>query len=415
MRLLRLAWRNLWRNRRRTIITMITITFGFALAIFAIGFGDGAHNQMIRSAISMGDGHLTIQPRGYLESPANGKVLADGGRLARDIGSATPGAGISPRITLQVLVSTAANSVGSAMQGLDVAADPHAEDFQEKVVRGEWLKANDDRGVAIGHRMAEKLKAKIGSKLVVMAGTDAGQVESRLARVRAIFKTGLMELDSFVVVGSLEFARHLLHPETYARGQEPATLLAVYLEREDDQDRVKNRIKSLELPANAVVLDWQEVMPQVVNFVIADDIGNYIWLVFILIMVAFGILNTILMSALERTREFGLLRALGLGGGHLLALVLIETVLLALISVAAGWLVGGSLHLYYAANGLDLSAMYPEGLETSGMFMEPIVYSELSWGRVLALSAIVFGTTFLSGIYPAIKASRVPPVAALQT
>jgi len=163
------------------------------------------------------------------------------------------------------------------------------------------------------------------------------------------------------------------------------------------------------------VLDWQEMMPQVVNFVFVDDLFNYIWLVFILAMVAFGIVNTILMSALERTREFGLLRALGMRGRYVLALMLCETVLLAVVSMGLGWLIGGAAHAYFATYGLDLSSVYPEGIETGGMYMSPIIYTNLSVGRVVSLSAIVFGTTLLSGIYPAFKAARVAPVAALRT
>ncbi|MDH4247697.1 MAG: ABC transporter permease [Deltaproteobacteria bacterium] len=414
-RLLRLAWRNLWRNRRRTLITMTTIALGFAMAVFFIGLGDGGHNQMIRSAINMGEGHLTVQPRGYLESPANAKVLPDSVSLLTKLQHAGIPGTLSPRLALQVLASTAANSVGAVLEGLHVEQDPHVKDFRNRLVQGAWLAPGDTQGLAIGQRMAEKLKVRIGSKIIMMAGGDQGEVESRLGRVRAIYRTGLTELDAFMIISSQEFAQALLPATVRREGLQPITRLAIYLEQEDDLEPVKARLAALSLPDGAQLLDWREMMPQVVNFVIADDMGNYIWLVFILVMVTFGILNTILMSALERTREFGLLRALGLGRRHLLSLVLLETLLLALVSLALGWAVGGSLHAWFAIQGLDLSSMYPEGLESGGMFMEPVLYSELSWTRVWALSGIVFFTTLISGIYPAIKAARVPPVAALQT
>jgi putative ABC transport system permease protein len=149
--------------------------------------------------------------------------------------------------------------------------------------------------------------------------------------------------------------------------------------------------------------------------VIVDNLFNYIWLVFVLVMVAFGIANTIFMSALERTREFGLLRALGMKGRHVLALMLCETVLLAVLAMALGWLLGGSLHLYLAAHGLDLTRFFPEGLETGGMWMDPVIHPWLSLGRVTSLTAIVFVTTLVSGLYPAFKAAGISPVAALRT
>jgi ABC-type antimicrobial peptide transport system permease subunit len=146
---------------------------------------------------------------------------------------------------------------------------------------------------------------------------------------------------------------------------------------------------------------------------VVDDVGNYIWLVFILVMVAFGILNTILMSVLERTREFGLLRALGVSPAQLLTLVLLETIQLAIVALVAGWLLALGGHAYFAIKGLDLSAMGEEMLMTSGAMMDPILRTELSAGRVTSLTLLVFVTTLLAGIYPAFRAARVSPVAAL--
>lgn len=420
-RLLALAWRNLWRNRRRTVITLTTIAVGFALAVVSIGLGDGAHNQIIRTSIRTGEGHLTVQPRGYLTAPANHLYLPDGAAIAKALREAGVPGQVAGRIHLQVLASTAANSVGAALQGMAREGDPLVDILRGQLIAGEWPAAGDDRGVVVGRKMADKLELKPGSKLVVMAGTGGGEVTSRLGRVRGIYATGLDELDAFLVATTLSFARPLLPVDDGAprasRVDEPVTRFAIFLpsDNEDVIAQWKQRLRALDLPDHAVVLDWREMMPQVVNFVIADDIGNYIWLVFILVMVAFSIVNTILMSALERTREFGLLRALGMRPRQVLALMLSEAVLLALASLAVGWVVGGLAHAWLATNGLDLRALYPQGLEFGGMFMEPVMYSELSPGRVATLTAIVFVTTVLGGLYPALRAARVPPTAALAT
>lgn len=415
MAALRQAWRNLWRNRRRTLITMSTIAVGFALAVWSIGLGDGGHNQMIRSAIRMGEGHLTLQPRGYLESPANQLWLPDGEALATLPPLVPARAVVAPRIFLQVLVASPYNSIGAGLQGMELDTDPLVPQVKPRIKAGAWPESGDALGVVIGEKMAEKLKARVGSKLVLMAGGEDGTVESRLGRVRGIFRTGLSQLDGFLVLGGLNFARPLLPGYDAEVHGAAVTRLAVFLDDPDDMAPLLGELKALPLPAPVVALDWQEMMPNVVNFIIVDDLFNYIWLVFILVMVAFGIVNTILMSALERTREFGLLQALGMTAGHLFRLVLWETVLLALVSLALGWVLGGALHAWFAVNGLDLSSIYPEGVETAGMFMEPILYTELSWGRVWSLTAIVMFTTLASGFYPAIKAARITPMAALRT
>ncbi len=413
-RILVLAWRNLWRNRRRTGIAVSMVAVGLSLAILAIGIGDGEHVQMVRNAIRMGEGHLTIQPKGYLAAPSNDLYLHLGEAMLTHLPLLTAEARVAPRIALQVLVSTAYNSLGVALEGIEPRADPFADLLRPRLAEGDWLEPGDAYGVLVGRHMADKLHVRVGSKLVVMAGGSGGEVESRLGHVRGIFASGLEQLDSYLVLTTLPFARPLLPGLRGERDEQAVTRLAIFLDDPDQLSALKARLAASP-PPEGVVLDWREMMPQVVNFVIVDDLFNYIWLAFILVMVAFGIVNTILMSALERTREFGLLRALGMKGGAVLSLMLCETVLLALVAMAVGWAIGGGAHLYFAINGLDLSALFPEGIETGGMYMEPIVYSHLSLGRVLSLSGIVFGTTLLSGLYPAFKAAGISPVAALRT
>jgi ABC-type lipoprotein release transport system permease subunit len=413
--LIMLAWRNLWRHRRRTLITLSSIGIGFGLAVLFIGIGDGSHNSMIRNAIKLGEGHLTVQPRGYLEAPANYKYLADGTALKRQLASLDVAGKVVPRISLQVLASTANNSVGAALEGMDVSGDPRVEMLRPQLIDGSWLEPGDHRGILIGDGMARKLKAKIGSKVVLMAGTQGGDTQAQLGRVRGIFNSRVDELDDFLVLSDLNLARPFLLGEGAEAEREPLTRVAVFLDDPDTLAQWKARLRKGISSRQVVVLDWQEMMPQLVQFIVLDDAGNYVFLTLILIMVVFGIVNTVLMSVLERTREFGLLRALGLSRHHLLWLVFCESVLLSLLAVVIGWVVGGGTHLWFSTHGIDFSSLMAEGTAIMGTFMDPIVYTELSWDRVEQLTLIVFAATLASGIYPAVKAMRVTPVEALRT
>lgn len=413
--LLRLAWRNLWRHRRRTLITLSSIALGFGLAVLFIGIGDGSHNSLIRNAINLGEGHLTVQPRGYLEAPANHKYLADGRVLRERLGALQLNGTVAPRISLQVLASTANNSIGAALEGMDNRNDPRVAILRPQLQAGAWLEEGDDRGILIGDGMADKLKAKIGSKVVLMAGTQGGDSQAQLGRVRGIFDSRVDELDDFLVLSSIPFARRFLAGEGADVTREPVTRLAIFLDDPGELPYWKGEISAQLTAGDAVVLDWREMMPQLVQFIVLDDAGNYVFLTLILIMVVFGILNTVLMSVLERTREFGLLRALGLSRRHLLLLVFCESLLLSLLAVLCGWAVGGGTHLWFSQHGIDFSAMMSGGTQMMGTFMDPIVYTELSAQRVVQLTLIVFGATLASGIYPAIKAARVTPVQALRT
>ena len=414
--LLRLAWRNLWRHRKRTLITLSSIAIGFGLAVLSIGIGDGSHNSLIRNAIKLGEGHLTIQPRGYIEAPANHKYLADGLALSKTLETLNLAGSIEPRISLQVLASTAYNSVGAALEGISSASDPRVDMLKPQLLKGVWLKPGDARGVVIGAGMASKLKAKIGSKVVLMAGKKGGDSQAQLGRVRGIFKSQVPEMDDYLILSDIQLARHFLQGEGAEIKKQPITRFAIFLDDPDTLYEWKDKVKSAVESDQVIAMDWQEMMPQLVQFIIIDDAGNYVFLLLILIMVIFGVLNTVLMSVLERTREFGLLRALGLSRRNLLTLVFCESFLMGLLAIVVGWIVGGGIHFWFSQHGIDFTAMMGEGGNVMmGTFMDPIVYTELSWDRVIQLTTIIFSATLASGVYPAIKAARVTPVEALRT
>ena len=338
--LLRLAWRNLWRHRKRTVITLSSIAIGFGLAVLSIGIGDGSHNSLIRNAIKLGEGHLTIQPRGYIEAPANHKYLADGLALSKTLATLNLTGSIEPRISLQVLASTANNSVGAALEGISSASDPRVDMLKPQLLKGVWLKADDARGIVIGAGMASKLKARIGSKVVLMAGKKGGDSQAQLGRVRGIFKSQVPEMDDYLILSDIQLARRFLQGEGAEITKQPVTRFAIFLDDPDTMYEWKDKVKSAVESDQVIAMDWQEMMPQLVQFIIIDDAGNYVFLLLILIMVIFGVLNTVLMSVLERTREFGLLRALGLSRRNLLTLVFCESFIMGLLAIIVGWIVG---------------------------------------------------------------------------
>ena len=414
--LLMFAWRNLWRHRKRTLITLSSIGIGFGLAVLSIGIGDGSHNSLIRNAIKLGEGHLTIQPRGYIEAPANHKYLTDGLALSKKLDALNLDGSIEPRISLQMLASTANNSVGAALEGISSTSDPRVDMLKPQLLKGDWLKPGDDRGIVIGDGMASKLKAKIGSKVVLMAGKKGGDSQAQLGRVRGIFKSQVPEMDDYLILSDIQLARRFLEGEGADMAKQPVTRFAIFLNDPDTLYEWKDKVKFAVEDKQVIAMDWQEMMPQLVQFIIIDDAGNYVFLLLILIMVIFGVLNTVLMSVLERTREFGLLRALGLSRRNLLTLVFCESFLMGLLAIVVGWTVGGGIHFWFSEHGIDFTAMMGEGGNVMmGTFMDPIVYTELSWDRVTQLTTIIFVATLSSGIYPAIKAARVTPVEALRT
>lgn len=410
-----LAWRNLWRHRRRTIITLSSIAIGFGLTVFSIGIQDNSHHSMVKNAINMGEGHITLQQKDYLASPANHRFIHKGAKTLKQVESLGMAANIAPRIFLQVLASTANNSIGAGIQAIKVETDPIKNILKPKLIDGEWLESSDKRGLLIGENMARKLKVKIGSKIVVMAGKKGGETEAQLGRVRGIFRSGSNELDSFLIITHLAFGQMFLVAEGANQADQPLTRIAVFLHDEKQLEISHKKISQVVSDPELSVLSWQQMLPLLVQYIVIDDASAYLIQIFILLIIVFGIVNTILMSVLERTREFGLLRALGLQRNSLVILVLCESLILSVLAVGFGWMLGGAIHWYVAVYGIDFSSMIPEGTTFAGTFMDPVVYSELSGKRIMQLTTIVFFTTLASGIYPAIKASKVTPIEALRT
>jgi ABC-type lipoprotein release transport system permease subunit len=386
---------------------MMMISVGFALALISLGIADGFHNQMIRNAVRLGSGNLTVEHEAYPDEPSNDKLVAEASVLREGIRRIRGIRNVSERIIVMGLIYTADNSAGVAILGVDPSSDMTRKTLEPKIIKGRYLKDKEKRGVLIGADLARRLETSVGGKAVVTAQDASGQISSQLVRVRGVFRTGIDEMDGYLAQVSLPLARALLGVS------EGATQLAVFLENEKDQAKIKREIEPLVSGSKTAVFDWQDVMPDLVLFVQMDNAGNYIFMGIIMVVVALGILNTVLMSVLERTREFGLMVALGMDPRRLLVLVVLETTFLSLFALGLGALLGFGAHLYFSTYGLDMGFASQEQLTAAGAVFDSVLYSELAPVRVLLLVGIVFGVTLVVGIYPAVRASRVDPVRAI--
>jgi putative ABC transport system permease protein len=408
-----LAWRNLWRHPWRTFITLAAICGGFLLAILFIGIGDASHQSLVRNAIALGDGHLAIQGREWRIETGNQGYIAGGEALMTAVAALDLPAVVVPRIRLPLLASSASQSRGALLAGFAATHDPHVQRLSTQLVAGSWPTEEDRYAVAIGQTMAERLGVDLGGKLVLMAGGESGESVAQLARVRAIYASGLADLDSGVIYAPLQFAASLLAATDGQAPAHPITHLAIFLNDAEAQAVVEASLRAAVSDPSLIVRNWQEMMPELVQFILIDDLGNYFFLLLILLLVILGILNALLMGVVERSREFALLRALGMGRRTLLLLVLAESLLLALLGLAAGWLLGGMLHLILATWGLNLAAVMGESTQMMGSYIDAVIYPVLSWSRVAFLSLALLLATIACGLYPAWRAMRVAPIVAL--
>jgi len=410
MWIIRLAWRNLWRNKRRTIITISSICFGLVLALVFIGLGDGTYGTMIDSAARLGSGHITLEHPAYRTSLLTRLTLSSTDKIDKHLNSIKEIEGWAPRILGQAMLSTSYGSVGTAFMGVDPEREKKNTLFIDKIKEGSYLKASEERGVLIGRKMAERLKVSIGSKMVITANNLHGEIASELLKVVGTFETGSEMIDGYLCQLNLKRAQSLL-----AMQEKEITQLAVFINNQRDTDRIITVLKtSLSDFKDVAVLSWREVMPELASYVELDGTSNYIFQIIIFIIIAAGILNSILMSVLERQFEFGVLLCLGINPRSLLFLILAESIFLGLLGVTIGTGLGLACNHYFTVKGFDMTLFTREDLDISGIALDPILYSNLYPDHLIITVSLVFLLTVLVGIYPAVKAARSIPIVALK-
>jgi len=403
MMLLKLSWRSLWRNRRRTLITVGSIVLGTSLALFVISLGAGMYKKLVDDAVRMNAGHITVEHRDYAAAPSI-DLYVDG--VSRVVAAASAIDGVvevKPLVVGQAVVATGRGSAGVAMLGVDPAAEREVSPLARRIVAGRYLEPDDERGVVIGAQLAERLRLAPGKKLVVTTNDVHGELVNELLRVTGIFELGMEETDGFLIQVPIRVARRIVH-----LGEDQATQVGVILRAPEYQTRVLKRLRAaLAGEEDMVVLPWQDVLTDLAGFMAVDMGSNYILQAIFLGIIAFTILNTILMSVLERTREFAVLLALGTAPRRLQAQVILESLLIGLLGTGLGLLLGGGVSYYFQLHGIDFSKIYSEGATITGFAIDPLVRNYVSLRLLAWLGAGMLGMTVLIGCYPAYRATRI--------
>lgn len=411
--LVAMAWRNLWRNRRRTLLTLSSMAFGVMLAVLFTGLGDHSYGRMIDSAARTGGGHVTLQHPKMLETPSLKRTVVGTEALA-ETALAEPGVSrVVTRITGQALLATARQSLGATF----IAFDPEAEDEEslsllDALSEGEMFASADDKGIILGQRLADNLGATLGRKVVFTMTDKSGEIVSELARVKGIIKTGAPSLDRGLCLLPLNRVRAAL-----GYGADEATQIAVFLKDNRATDQVAERLGS-KVDHGTATLPWHQLQPTLAGFISMKVGGTVFMELIILLLVAAGIFNQLFVSVLERLREFGIMMAIGFSPGRLFRLVMWESLFLGVAGVIAGVL--ATAVPYYLGNtkGLDMSAMVGDAggdaPEIAGVAFDPIMYVSIYPENAALIAAAVIIATLLAGLYPAWRAGRVAPADAIK-
>ncbi len=399
---IRLAWRSLWRNKRRTVITVCSIAFGLTFAIFFIALADGAYEQMIEQMVRIQSGHVTLEHTDYREAPSVDLSIKIPGQLRSDV-EKWPAVEETKLVVLgQGIVKSGAGNMAAALMGVEPSIEEASSPVARNLMKGKYLEPTDGPQVMVGSEMAERLNLGVGKKLVIASNDVNGTLVEELCRVKGIFRTGSEEMDAYVVQMPISFARRLFR---LPRGG--ATQMGVILRDPGSQKRVIKRIRDLLHDRSIAVLPWQEVMPDVATYIKMDKGSNLIFQGILIFLILFTIFNTLSMSVLERQREFAMLMAVGTTRGRLRLQVLAETIFLGLIGCFFGVLLGGIAVFYGHLYGINLSGIMGDSLNISGFALSSRMYTKVSLDIFLGSTITVFAATLLLGLVPVRRATRI--------
>lgn len=406
----KLAWRNLWRRRRRTWITALSIAVGVALCLFFTGISDGMYGRLIAMATRLGSGYLVVENPEYRDDQDLENTVRPGAPLVEAIRRNADVAGYSLRVSGPAILSSPHGTVAGGFDAVDPALDRNVSLLVEKIVDGRYLEGRGE--ILIGSDVARKLKAKVGSKVVVTTQDRDRENVQELFHVVGIFKTRSAMLDGFYFQIPLRHAQEMLGLE-----DDEVTQMGIYLKNDREMERVAKEIRaSGELkPAGAVLRPWQVILKDLADYIKVDNAFNYVFQVLLFLVILAGVLNTVLMSVMERTYEFGVLLSIGMSRARLMAMVIFECAFLGLIGTSFGALLGWSENAWLKSHPIDLSGALSEGNSVGGFFLEPKMDMDITLGHFLFTLGAVFVLILVAGAYPAWKAGRIEPVEALHT
>lgn len=404
----RMAWRNIWRNPRRTILTISAIAFASLLLVFMLSFQFGSYDVMIDTAVKIHTGHLQIQASGYKEKK-NMHLVVSNPIYAGDILDKAYGVEAwTCRANAFSLVSSKERTYGIIVVGIDPLREARVSKLKKLIRRGSYLSESDTDQALVGELLANNLQVEPGDELTILGQGRDGSIAATVVIVKGIYKSGLDEFDRNAIQIPLKYFQDVFYMngavhEVVAIGKSLGEVSII-------KKAVTKDIKKLKTKYPLVILDWEELMPGLSQTIAMDLVGGLIMYFLLILVVAFSILNTFLMAIFERTKEFGVMMAIGTTPWRLTKLLLIESTFMTFLGVVIGIIFGCLITLYFQINGIDISG----ASEIMSQFGIPgRLYPKLSLISVSLGPAVVLFITFFAALYPAIKVRSLRPVEAM--
>jgi ABC-type lipoprotein release transport system permease subunit len=400
-----LAWRNIWRHPRRTLLTIAAMVFADVLLIFMLGLQFGQYRMMIDNSLAIFTGQMQVQAEGYNDEPHMYRSITAADALAQDIRERTQLDAVATRGYGFALVSSESRTLGVQISGVDPLHEPRVSTIPGLISQGRYLGEVDSNEIVIGSTLARNLKIKPGDELTVLGNGRDGSIAATVAPVVGIYESGSRDMDRHMLSMPLDTFREVFSMDDQAHS-------IIIGGARDQADSIAAAARAaLQQRESLVLLDWETLMPGLKQAIQADFTSAWFMYAVLIVLVAFGMLNTMLMSVLERTHEFGILLALGVGHGKLARMIVTESVALATIGMLFGIACGVLLVGYFFFNGFSFPGMEAMGERFN---IPSVLYPEISIRSLLPGPLAVFIATLLASLYPILRMRKLHPIEALQ-
>ncbi len=399
-----LAWRNIWRHPRRTILTIAAMVFADTLLVFMLGLQFGQYRMMIDNSLRIFTGQMQVQASGYHDEPHMYRSIPAADTLAQLIRDQAQIDAVSPRAYSFALISSDTRTIGAQISGVDPQYEPRVSTIPGLIKQGRYLGSSSNE-IVVGSILARNLKISPGDELTLLGSGRDGSIAATVAPVVGIFESGTRDIDRQMLSMPIDTFR-----DVFGMGDQAHSIIIGG--NRDQADRIAAAAKAaLQGEEDLVLLNWEALLPGLKQAIQADFTSAWFMYAVLIVLVAFGMLNTMLMSVLERTHEFGILLALGVRHGKLGRMIITESAVLAMTGMLLGMLTGGLLSWYFLVNGFT----YPGMEAMSERFNIPSVFHpEVSIRSLLPGPLAVFIATLLASLYPIWHMRKLRPIEALQ-
>jgi ABC-type lipoprotein release transport system permease subunit len=395
--LIKIAWRNLWRNRRRTILTAVSVVIALSLSLFMRSMQFGSYDQMIEAGVNQ-VGYLQIHAKGYWKDKSIDKAFFGNDRIDTILKSTK---GIS--LTLRELQTFSLASFGNQTKGVLVSGiNPQKENLKtkiaSKIIKGNYI-SNENSSVIIGDKLAEFLKISVGDSLVLIGQGFRGVTAYGLYNVSGIFHLSSLEMNSQLVYMNLQDAQYFVYP--YQPGL--LTAISIFVNNPSDIDQIQTSIEK-KLGNHFEVISWKTMLSEMLQGIELDDVSGQLMLFVLYLIAAFGIFSTILMMTMEKRKQFAVMISIGMQRSKLIFVSMVETFIVSILGIIAALIIISPILIYLHLNPIaitgDLAAMYEQ------YNIEPILPFSIKPQIFISQTLIILVLSLLSGLYPIIYISR---------